>query len=43
MENAYKQAQSLLIQHRDKLDTIANKLLEKEKINEAEFNAIFEE
>ncbi len=39
---AYEGAKQLLIEHRDKLDTIALTLLEKEKINEAEFNKIFE-
>ena len=39
---AYEGAKQLLIEHRDKLDTIALTLLEKEKINEEEFNKIFE-
>ena len=39
---AYSDAQQLLIEHRDKLDAIAQTLLEKEKINEEEFNRIFE-
>ena len=39
---AYEGAKQLLIEHRDKLDTIALTLLEKEKINEQEFNKIFE-
>ena len=39
---AYSDAQQLLIEHRDKLDSIAQTLLEKEKINEEEFNRIFE-
>ena len=39
---AYNDAQQLLIEHRDKLDAIAQTLLEKEKINEEEFNRIFE-
>ena len=34
-------AQQLLTIHRDKLDQIALTLLEKEKINESEFNVIF--
>lgn len=43
LENAYIRAQSILIKHRDKLDTVANMLLEKEKINAEEFKEIFEE
>lgn len=39
---AYNDAQKLLIEHRDKLDIIAQTLLQKEKINEQEFNKIFE-
>ena len=35
-------AQKLLIEHRDKLDIIAQTLLQKEKINEQEFKQIFE-
>ena len=42
LEKAYKSAQELLILHRDKLDTVAERLLEKEKINEQEFKEIFE-
>ncbi len=34
---AYSDALSLLQQHRDKLDMIAQALLEKEKINEEDF------
>ncbi len=41
IDEAYVNAQQLLIQHRDKLDAIAQTLLEKEKINESEFNQIF--
>ena len=33
----------MLMLHRDKLDTVAERLLEKEKINEKEFNEIFDE
>ena len=43
IDTAYNDAQTLLKEHRDKLDAIANVLLEKEKINEQEFNRIFEE
>ena len=40
---AYSDALSLLQQHRDKLDIIAQALLEKEKINEEDFQRFFEE
>ena len=40
---AYNDAQSLLIEHRDKLDAIAQTLLKKEKINEEEFNKFFDD
>ena len=43
LEDAYEKAQMLLRVHRDKLDAVAAKLLEKEVINEQEFEAIFEE
>ena len=42
IDTAYNDAQNLLREHRDKLDTIAEILLKKEKINEEEFNKIFE-
>ena len=42
IDTAYKDAQSLLKEHRDKLDMIALALLEKEKINEEDFKKIFE-
>ena len=42
IDEAYNNAQRLLIEHRDKLDIIAQTLLSKEKINEQEFNKIFE-
>ena len=42
IDEAYVNAQKLLIEHRDKLDMIAQTLLSKEKINEQEFNKIFE-
>ena len=43
LEDAYNKAQMLLKAHRDKLDKVAYKLLEKEVINEQEFNQIFED
>ena len=43
LDTAYVQAQSILTDHRDKLDIVASLLLEKEKISEEEFNSIFEE
>lgn len=42
IDEAYNFAQKLLIEHRDKLDVIAHTLLAKEKINEQEFQRIFE-
>ena len=42
IDQAYNDAQKLLIEHRDKLDIIAQTLLQKEKINEQEFKQIFE-
>ena len=42
IDTAYNDAQTLLNEHRDKLDAIANELLAKEKINEQEFKKIFE-
>ena len=41
IDEAYNNAQKLLIEHRDKLDIIAQTLLAKEKINEEEFNKFF--
>ena len=43
IDSAYERAQQLLVKHRDKLEIIAQTLLEREKINETEFNKIFEE
>ena len=43
IDEAYNNAQRLLIEHRDKLDAIAQTLLTKEKINEQEFKNIFED
>ena len=42
IDTAYHDAQTLLQEHRDKLDAIAQALLEKEKINEDEFKKFFE-
>ncbi len=42
IDTAYNDAITLLKEHRDKLDKIAETLLQKEKINEQEFNQIFE-
>ena len=42
IEIAYNDAQKLLVEHRDKLDIIAQTLLKQEKINEEEFKRIFE-
>lgn len=43
IDTAYNDAQNLLRQHRDKLDAIAQTLLQKEKINEEDFKRFFEE
>ena len=43
IDTAYKDAQELLKEHRDKLDNIAETLLQKEKINEEDFKKFFEE
>ena len=43
IDEAYNNAQRLLIEHRDKLDAIAQTLLAQEKINEQEFKEIFGE
>ena len=40
IDTAYNDALSLLNEHRDKLDLIANALLEKEKINEEDFKRV---
>ncbi len=42
LEDAYEKAQRLLSLHRDKLDAVAGVLLEKEVINEKEFEEIFQ-
>ena len=41
VNEAYEKAKNILIQHRDKLDAIANKLLEIETLSKDEFEAIF--
>ena len=43
IDEAYKNAINLLIEHRDKLDLIAETLIKQEKINEAQFNEMFGE
>ncbi len=43
IDTAYNDAQMLLKQHRDKLDMIAEALLQKEKINEKDFKMFFED
>ena len=42
IDNAYKEAKDILREHRDKLDRVAEILVEKEKISGDEFDAIFE-
>ena len=41
IDTAYRDAQTLLMEHRDKLDAIAQELLVKEKIGEEEFKKFF--
>ena len=43
INTAYNDAITLLNEHRNKLDLIAQALLEKEKVNEEEFQKFFEE
>ena len=43
IDEAYENAQKLLIAHRDKLDLIAQTLLRQEKVNEKEFARFFED
>ena len=43
IDTAYRDAQTLLQEHRDKLDRIAEALLQKEKINEQDFKEFFDE
>ena len=42
IDNAYAEAKSILTEHRDKLDKVADILVEKEKITGEEFDSIFE-
>ena len=42
IDTAYHEAQELLEQHRDKLDKIAETLLQREKINEEDFKEFFQ-
>ena len=42
IDEAYKNAINLLIEHRDKLDLIAETLIKQEKINESQFNEMFD-
>ena len=41
VNNAYSNAKDILNQYRDKLDAVANKLLEVETLNREEFEKIF--
>ena len=41
IDEAYINAQKILMEHREKLEIIATTLIEKEKINESEFSQIF--
>ena len=43
VDTAYLDAQSILKQHMDKLDAVAQELLKSEKINEEKFKTFFEE
>ena len=42
LDQAYESAEKILMANMDKLDAVANVLLEKETINADEFNKIFE-
>ncbi len=42
LDNAYKEAQKLILEHMDKLHEVAEKLLKQETIDEEEFEKIFE-
>ena len=41
IENAYARAQDVLVRHREKLDELAEKLVEKETLDAEEFEALF--
>jgi cell division protease FtsH len=43
IDKGYNRAKEILTMHSDKLHAVANKLLEQEKIEGEEFDAIFEE
>ena len=43
IEKAYKKAQEILLAHMDKLQAVAERLLEKEIISAEEFKTFFEE
>jgi cell division protease FtsH len=43
IDTAYSDAQRLLVEHRDKLEVIAQTLLRQEKINEVEFETFFDQ
>ena len=43
IDTAYNDAQTILRQHMDKLDSVAEELLANEKINEETFKRFFEE
>ena len=41
-DECYREARDIMVLHRDSLETCAARLLEKEKINREEFEALFE-
>jgi len=43
IDECYEKAKKMIAEHRDVLDACANLLLEKEKINQQEFEALFEQ
>ena len=43
IDTAYNDAQTILKQHMDKLDAVADELLKNEKINEEKFKTFFED